>query len=34
MIKNMLLSLSLLAVGMSYAVAEDVTGTYVAGSRL
>ncbi|MDG2047917.1 MAG: thiol:disulfide interchange protein DsbA/DsbL [Halioglobus sp.] len=31
MIKNVLLSLSLLAVGMSYAVAEDVTGTYVAG---
>ena len=31
MIKHVLLSLSLLAVGMSYAVAEEVTGTYVAG---
>ena len=31
MIKNVLLSLSLLAVGLSYAVAEEVTGTYVAG---
>ena len=31
MIKSVLLSLSLLVVGLSYAVAEDVTGTYVAG---